>query len=795
MRHLGKTIFLMSLLVGSISFTNFAFAYEKENHYWLKIALALNCGFTLDEARLISVGDFSIDEDPDTQPIRSGSDKSNPKWKWHALPTDNPDVDKNEVSKGNQQIKQRQHELYDRAMNEKDTTMKLFKFGQYLHYQEDKWSHWGYTTGMGHAVPNVVPGMDSPDETHANPEHYRYMVFDSMVNLGKLAKSLGKDTQCVSDLVPLDTYKSAPEYGKDFPWFSPQEIKRTKDPLKFQKDVNQHLSDWGKSALIEEVIQVSDDNGDEGVTESFVSYIAKKTGISKSEITKKYDYTNVDIDGSGDTKKLPDELTKSISSKKTKAEKTGKTSTQTTKLSQTNLEQIKSFYKIGTQVQKIATILNQKNDVESKTLKGFLGDAKGIYTKTKNTDAQKLTQKIEKQLKDADSDKKKLVKLESQSKQLVQKISKIATINGIKKTDLDKTSKNSKKDTSKNPKTGTAFDHGSVKTSDPTLFDSAEMMAKILFNAETEGDIQNKEFIERIYADVKKQIEYTRQDQNDDNSPPESILDDIETSGPDARAPRDQGLRHDEFVPGLGQYGIDWGDTREDMINMVNQQAEEFQKQLEDQTILFGIEDQLNDLKQRIVIEKPKTENTIQKDIPSLPAKPAETKPSEPKPSNTKPTLTIPKQITQEATGPSGAIVGYSASGQDKEDGVITPICDHSSGSTFPLGATTVSCTVIDSNNNSVSGSFTVTVRDTTPPNIPAFQPTEGVRDKTGVQVFFTVTAYDLVDGEIPTSCNYPSGYKFPIGTTNLTCTASDSRGNQASRTLQITVTITESGQ
>jgi hypothetical protein len=530
----------MFLLVGSISFTNFAFAYEKENHYWLKIALALNCGFTLDEARLIGVGDFSIDEDSDTQPVRSGSDKSNPKWKWHALPTENPDVDKNEVSSGNQQIKQRQHELYERAMGEKNTPLKLFKFGQYLHYQEDKWSHWGYTTGMGHAVPNVVPGMDSPDETHANPDHYRYMVFDSMVNLGKLAKSLGKDTQCVSDLVPLDTYKSAPEYGKDFPWFSPQEIKRAKDPLKFQKDVNQHLSDWGKSALINEVIQASDDRGDEGVTESFVSYIAKKTGVSKSDIVKKYDYINVDIDESGNTKKLPDNLIKSASPKEDKKAKKGKMDSA------------------------------QFNQLKNSKQKSMIPDTKKTTNiKPKNTQPKKT--------------------------------------------------------------------------------------------------------------------------------------------------------------------------------------------------------------------EKP----VIQKEPAT----------SEPKSTNTKPSLTVPKQLTREATGPSGAAVSFDVSGQDKEDGALAPTCDHSSGSVFPIGTTTVSCTVKDSNNNSISGTFTVTVRDTTPPDIAPFQPTEGVRDETGVQVFFEATAHDLVDGNVPTSCNYPSGYKFPPGTTNLTCTASDSRGNQASRTLQITVTITESGQ
>lgn len=162
---------------------------------------------------------------------------------------------------------------------------------------------------------------------------------------------------------------------------------------------------------------------------------------------------------------------------------------------------------------------------------------------------------------------------------------------------------------------------------------------------------------------------------------------------------------------------------------------------------------------------------------------------------NTKPSLTIPKQITREATGPSGAVVNFNVSGQDKEDGAITPSCSYPSDYMFPIGTSTVSCTVDDSDGNSISGTFTVTIQDTTPPNIAAFQPTEGVRDESGVQVFYEVSAMDLVDGAVQVSCNYPSGYKFPIGTTVLTCTSVDSHGNQSSRSLQITVTATQSGQ
>lgn len=168
---------------------------------------------------------------------------------------------------------------------------------------------------------------------------------------------------------------------------------------------------------------------------------------------------------------------------------------------------------------------------------------------------------------------------------------------------------------------------------------------------------------------------------------------------------------------------------------------------------------------------------------------------SKPTTTNTKPQMTIPKQMIREAASSSGAIVNYDVSAQDKEDGAITPSCDRPSGSQFPMGDTTVSCTAKDSTGNSVQGSFTITVRDTTPPTIDAIQPTEGARDDSGVVIYFTVNAHDAVDGTVTASCNYASGTKFPIGVTVLTCTADDSKGNHASRSLQITITMKESAQ
>jgi hypothetical protein len=48
----------------------------------------------------------------------------------------------------------------------------------------------------------------------------------------------------------------------------------------------------------------------------------------------------------------------------------------------------------------------------------------------------------------------------------------------------------------------------------------------------------------------------------------------------------------------------------------------------------------------------------------------------------------------------------------------------------------------------------------------------------------------DTVDGAVAASCNPPPGSVFPTGTTLVTCTAADRRGNVATATFTITVAV-----
>jgi hypothetical protein len=156
---------------------------------------------------------------------------------------------------------------------------------------------------------------------------------------------------------------------------------------------------------------------------------------------------------------------------------------------------------------------------------------------------------------------------------------------------------------------------------------------------------------------------------------------------------------------------------------------------------------------------------------------------------NTKPALTLPANITEEATGANGAAVSYTATANDDQDGALTPDCKPVSGSTFPLGTTTVNCSVTDSGNLSDSGSFTVTVQDTTkhelklPANI-----TEEATGPNGNTVTYSASASDLVDGSVNVSCTPNSGSTFAIDTTTVNCEATDAAGNKASGSFTVKV-------
>jgi hypothetical protein len=156
------------------------------------------------------------------------------------------------------------------------------------------------------------------------------------------------------------------------------------------------------------------------------------------------------------------------------------------------------------------------------------------------------------------------------------------------------------------------------------------------------------------------------------------------------------------------------------------------------------------------------------------------------------PTITVPADIAVAASGASGATVSFAATGQDAVDGALPANCTPASGSVFPIGTTTVTCSVTDSSAHTVSGAFTVTVSDTDAPviDVPADITVEAT-GPSGAVVTFAATASDTVSGALAADCDRASGSAFGLGSTTVTCGAVDAEGNEASASFVVRVVDT----
>ncbi|HEX6623760.1 MAG TPA: HYR domain-containing protein, partial [Pyrinomonadaceae bacterium] len=163
----------------------------------------------------------------------------------------------------------------------------------------------------------------------------------------------------------------------------------------------------------------------------------------------------------------------------------------------------------------------------------------------------------------------------------------------------------------------------------------------------------------------------------------------------------------------------------------------------------------------------------------------------------TAPTLSLPANLTLEATGPAGAAATYTASASDAVSGNVAVSFSVASGSTFALGTTTVTVTATDAAGNTATGTFTVTVADTTGPviTVPA-QPVIAIAaDTAGAVVNFAATAQDAVDGAVAvTYAPAQPGSVFALGQTLVTVTATDARGNRSQATFIVWVQFAWSG-
>ena len=155
-----------------------------------------------------------------------------------------------------------------------------------------------------------------------------------------------------------------------------------------------------------------------------------------------------------------------------------------------------------------------------------------------------------------------------------------------------------------------------------------------------------------------------------------------------------------------------------------------------------------------------------------------------------------------EATGPDGAIVSLDGTGSSDPD-LDTLTCTWHEGATLlgtgcllstqlTIGSHAITLTVDDGQGETATSDVVVVVRDTTGPalTVPPVVFAEAT-GPLGAIVFYTASATDVVSGAAPMTCAPASGSGFAIGSTVVTCSATDATGNIASVTFNVIVSDT----
>ena len=152
------------------------------------------------------------------------------------------------------------------------------------------------------------------------------------------------------------------------------------------------------------------------------------------------------------------------------------------------------------------------------------------------------------------------------------------------------------------------------------------------------------------------------------------------------------------------------------------------------------------------------------------------------------PTITCPGNIVK-SNDPNqcGADVTFAVTA----GGIPTPttVCNPVSGSFFPRGTTTVTCTASNGIQPNATCNFTVTINDTQPPIIacPAnvFVGTSG---NAATVTYSAPAVSDNCPGLSAAVCSPASGTSFAVGVTTVTCNLADSSNNTATCSFSVTV-------
>jgi hypothetical protein len=160
------------------------------------------------------------------------------------------------------------------------------------------------------------------------------------------------------------------------------------------------------------------------------------------------------------------------------------------------------------------------------------------------------------------------------------------------------------------------------------------------------------------------------------------------------------------------------------------------------------------------------------------------------------PSISCPANVTttESPAGSGSAVVNYAAPTVTDNDPQAAATCDHPSGSSFPVGDTTVICTATDrAGNSSTACQFTVTVESLGGCTLGCPQDITVNNDAGACGAIVTypgaTSSQDCAAGTV--SYSQASGTSFPVGTTTVTAT----RSTGETCTFHITVVDSEAPQ
>lgn len=158
---------------------------------------------------------------------------------------------------------------------------------------------------------------------------------------------------------------------------------------------------------------------------------------------------------------------------------------------------------------------------------------------------------------------------------------------------------------------------------------------------------------------------------------------------------------------------------------------------------------------------------------------------------HTLPTVITPTpNITINAGSDCKGVASWTAPSFSDNCGVSSVTSTHTSGSSFALGTTTVRYTASDAAGNKVTSSFTVTVKDATPPtvtNCPADIMVEAASGCSATASWTAPTFNDACSAVTVTSSHTP-GVTLATGSHDVIYTAQDAAGNKSTCSFKVVI-------